>query len=59
MTPKASVTHSTIQTKRFSRLAHSSVLIAIDLRINAPPMVGVPALGKCVIGPSWRTGWPT
>jgi hypothetical protein len=31
----------------------------IEARIRAPPMVGVPALTRCVCGPSSRTGWPT
>ena len=30
----------------------------IDTRISAPPIVGVPALIKCVCGPSSRTDWP-
>ena len=59
MTPNARVTKSTTHTNRFSRSAQSKVLIAIAVSIRAPPMVGVPALGKCVTGPSSRTGWPT
>ena len=33
-------------------------MIAIDTRISAPPIVGVPALARCVCGPSSRTAWP-
>ena len=32
--------------------------MTIDTRISAPPMVGVPALARCVCGPSSRTDWP-
>ena len=45
-------------TKRLLRSAHSSVLNVIATRISKPPMVGVPALGKCDFGPSSRTRWP-
>ena len=31
----------------------------IAARISAPPIVGVPALLRCVCGPSERTRWPT
>ncbi|MOA05596.1 hypothetical protein D3C78_1252000 [compost metagenome] len=51
MAPKPSVTSSTIQTKRFDRSNHSSVEIAIDNRINTPPMVGVPLLTRWVSMP--------
>ncbi len=30
----------------------------IEIRISAPPMVGVPALVRCDLGPSSRTAWP-
>ena len=30
----------------------------IAIRISAPPMVGVPALVRCDLGPSSRTAWP-
>ena len=43
---------------RLSRSAHSSVVTAIETRISAPPIVGVPALIRCVCGPSSRTDWP-
>ena len=33
-------------------------VIAIDTMISAPPIVGVPALVRCVRGPSSRTAWP-
>ena len=45
--------------KWFSRSAHSTVLMAIAVRISAPPIVGVPAFGRCVDGPDSRTGCPT
>src|SRR5690349_1167497 len=32
--------------------------MAIASRIITPPMVGVPALTRCVCGPSLRTTWP-
>ena len=56
--PKPPITSSTTHTKRLSRSAHSSVVIAIDTRISAPPIVGVPAFARCVCGPSSRTAWP-
>ena len=34
------------------------LVTAIDTRISAPPIVGVPALIRCVCGPSSRTAWP-
>jgi len=49
---------STIQTKRFCRSAQSSVAMPREIRIRAPPMVGVPALTRWVSGPSLRTAWP-
>ena len=52
------MTSSTAQTNRFLKSAHSSVVIAIETKISAPPMVGVPALIRCVGGPSSRTAWP-
>ena len=57
--PKPSVTSSTTQTKRLRRSAQSSVVIAIETRISAPPMVGVPLLdaGAFAARPS-RTDWP-
>ena len=33
-------------------------MTAIETRISAPPIVGVPALIRCVCGPSSRTDWP-
>ena len=48
----------TIHTKRFDRSAHSSVATPIEIRISAPPMVGVPDLVRWVCGPSVRTAWP-
>ena len=30
----------------------------METRISAPPIVGVPALVRCVCGPSSRTDWP-
>src|SRR3546814_9071887 len=40
------------------RSPHSSTEASTVTRISAPPMVGVPALEKCVFGPSLRIGWP-
>ena len=51
MAPKPSVTHSTIQTKRFDRSNHSRVAKAIENSISTPPMVGVPLLVRCVSMP--------
>ena len=58
MTPKNSVPPSTISTKRLLKFAQSTVLIAIASRISAPPIVGVPAFGKWLSGPTWRICWP-
>jgi hypothetical protein len=58
MMPKPIVTESAIQTKRLRKSAHNSVLTAIAMMISAPPMVGVPAFGRCERGPSSRTIWP-
>ena len=58
MAPKPAVTSRTTQTKRLVRLPQSSVVTTIDTRISAPPIVGVPALDRCVCGPSSRTDWP-
>ena len=58
MAPNPAVTSSTTQTKRFVRLPHRSVVTTIETRISAPPIVGVPALDRCVCGPSSRTDWP-
>ena len=56
--PNARVTSSTTQTNRFVRSPQRSVVTAIETRISAPPIVGVPALGRWVCGPSSRTDWP-
>jgi len=56
--PKPKVTMSTIQMKRLERSAHNRVETPSEIRISAPPMVGVPDLIKCVCGPSLRTDWP-
>jgi hypothetical protein len=58
MAPKPKVTSITTQTKRLVRSAQSSTVIAIDTRISAPPIVGVPLLARCDFGPSSRTDWP-
>ncbi len=58
MRPKAKVTASTVHTRRLDSSAQSSVLTSVVTRISVPPMVGVPALGRCVFGPSSRTTWP-
>ena len=54
--PKPSMIASTTHTYLLRRSAHSSTEAAIDSRISAPPMVGVPALEKCDCGPSLRIG---
>ena len=54
MTPKNNVPPSASNTNRLLKFAHSSVLIAIASRINAPPIVGVPAFGKWLSGPTCR-----
>ena len=48
MAPKPKVTIITIQTNLFDQSNHSRVEMAIDSRINTPPMVGVPLLLRCV-----------
>ena len=58
MAPKPSVTSSVTQTKRLARSPQSNVVTAIETRMSAPPMVGVPAFARCVCGPSSRTAWP-
>ena len=45
---------SVIQTKRFPRSDHSNVPMVVAAKINTPPMVGVPDLGRWLEGPSSR-----
>ena len=40
------------------RFAHSSVETMTPAMIMSPPMVGVPTLERCDLGPSSRIGWP-
>jgi hypothetical protein len=56
--PKPRVTKSTTHTYLLLRSAHSSVVTTMEIRISAPPIVGVPALVRCDLGPSSRTAWP-
>ena len=42
----------------FVRSAHSTVGTSAAVRINSPPIVGVPAFGRCVVGPSCRITCP-
>ena len=56
--PKAAITASTSHTYLLRRSPHSNTEAATEIRISAPPMVGVPALEKWVLGPSSRIGWP-
>src|SRR6476660_4186278 len=56
--PNATITASTSHTYLLRRSPHSSTEASTVTRISAPPMVGVPALEKCVCGPSVRIGWP-
>jgi hypothetical protein len=58
MVPKPSVTTITIQTKRLLQSNQSSVETPMAIRINTPPIVGVPLLTKCACTPSLRIGWP-
>src|SRR3990172_8592750 len=46
--PKPSVTASTIHTKRLDQSAQRTVVTAIETRMRAPPIVGVPAFARCV-----------
>jgi hypothetical protein len=43
-----------IQMYAFVRFAQRSVGMIADARIRRPPIVGVPALARCVWGPSCR-----
>ena len=47
-----------IQMLGFVRFAQSSVGMSADARISSPPIVGVPALARCVCGPSCRITCP-
>ena len=47
MAPKPKVTTNTIQTKRLDKSNHNNVEMAMDNKINTPPMVGVPLLVRC------------
>ena len=47
---------SASQVSPLARSAHSSVLTTMAVRIIAPPIVGVPAFGRWVTGPSVRIG---
>ncbi len=58
MNPNANVTPNTVQTKRLAGSAQRIVLTSVVTRISVPPIVGVPALVRCVFGPSSRTTWP-
>jgi len=58
MKPNANVTPMTVQTRRLHGSAHSMVLTSVVTRMSVPPIVGVPALGRCVFGPSSRTTCP-
>ena len=57
--PKPRVTQSNTQINRLDKSAHNKVEIAIPIKINTPPIVGVPVFTKCVLGPSLRTACPT
>ena len=52
--PNTTSTPRVIHTKRLLRSAHSRVEMAIEIRIRPPPMVGVPALLRWLLGPSSR-----
>ena len=51
MAPNPKVTTITIQTKRLLQSNHNNVLVPMLMRMSTPPMVGVPALTKCVCTP--------
>ena len=46
MAPKPKVTIITIQTNRFDQSDHNIVATAMPIKINTPPIVGVPDLLK-------------
>ena len=58
MTPNAAIDSTAIQMFELCRSAQSSVAAKTAAMISRPPIVGVPALGLCVAGPSVRTTWP-
>ena len=58
MAPKPRVTIITTHTKRLDQSNQRNVDRAMDSRISAPPMVGVPRLARCSWMPYSRMGWP-
>ena len=54
ITPKPIQVPSAIHTNRLPRSAHNRVDRAIEIKMRAPPIVGVPTLLKWVGGPSGR-----
>jgi hypothetical protein len=59
ITPQPAVTAVARSTKPLLMSDHSTVGMISVKRIRLPPMVGVPRLEKCDLGPSSRTTWPS
>src|SRR5665647_805351 len=62
MKPRPTIRNSSrraeaLGTFRVTRLAAAHA-ISVAAMITTPPMVGVPRLTKCAVGPSWRMNWP-
>ena len=54
-----SKTANKIHTNLFAKLPHNNILTVIAVKINEPPIVGVPVFTKWVCGPSVRMACPT
>src|SRR5665648_760152 len=54
---KSSRKAEALGTFRVTRLAAAHA-ISVAAMITTPPMVGVPRLMKCAVGPSWGMNWP-
>ncbi len=48
-----------IHTNRLGTSIQSKVARITEKRMSRPPIVGVPALARCVLGPSARIDWAT
>ena len=58
ISPNPTVDRTATHTYEFLRSTHRSVGVIAAPKISNPPMVGVPAFGRCVSGPSRRPTWP-
>src|SRR5439155_24079499 len=58
MAPKPAVVSTAIQTYTLVRFDHNNVGTSAAVRMSSPPIVGVPAFGLCVVGPSARITCP-